>query len=602
MDRRGWLWKKKSSDKSIIAVAHLEDQDNGKNNINNYVQISMESYTHMCALEDQVKALEDKLSAAYSELNNKDNLVKQHATVAEEAVSGWEKADAQVASLRCQLKSVTVSKLVVEDRALHLEGALNECMKQIRTVKEDSEQKLQELILVKSQQWEKVKSEFEVKIDKLEQGLGREASENAALLRSLQDSSDKIARLEDEKSQAEAEVELLKKNVESYKKEIASLKYEVHVISKELDIRNEEKNMLMRSAQVASQKNAEDARNIANIEAECQRLRGLLRRKLPGPAALAQMKQEVGSEFLARQLEVLEEETKRLKEALATSNAELQASRNLYTKTVCRLKTLEKGAEKTNLAINFNNPASITSSISDDGHEEPESPIESSAASTSDLSEIKRVTSVGKFKKEKSEAIMELMNDFLEVEKMVTNKQSDEPPKVEDAEHMQDLKEQLLAELKEQLASSHKSYSLAEIQLKCMTESYQSLKRHAEYLEAENKILQEKIEELKNDLVEQKRCHADALVRHREIEEKMRRDKCLVCGSNLAADKCMTTDKGMELAECQETLYTLGRQLQALCPQIEMPISHLGKRLQMNDMSLNSSIGSSQPGYICLLN
>ena len=38
-------------------------------------------------LEDQVKALEAKLSAAYSELNNKDNLVKQHAKVAEEAVS-----------------------------------------------------------------------------------------------------------------------------------------------------------------------------------------------------------------------------------------------------------------------------------------------------------------------------------------------------------------------------------------------------------------------------------------------------------------------------------------------------------------------------------
>jgi len=39
-------------------------------------------------LEDQLKALEAKLSSVYSELNNKDNLVKQHAKVAEEAVSG----------------------------------------------------------------------------------------------------------------------------------------------------------------------------------------------------------------------------------------------------------------------------------------------------------------------------------------------------------------------------------------------------------------------------------------------------------------------------------------------------------------------------------
>jgi hypothetical protein len=61
----------------------------------NYVQISMESYARMSGLEDQVvnledqvKDLESKLSAAYSELDNKENLVKQHAKVAEEAVSG----------------------------------------------------------------------------------------------------------------------------------------------------------------------------------------------------------------------------------------------------------------------------------------------------------------------------------------------------------------------------------------------------------------------------------------------------------------------------------------------------------------------------------
>lgn len=48
----------------------------------------MDSYTCMTGLEDQVKDLESKLSAAYSELDNKENLVKQHAKVAEEAVSG----------------------------------------------------------------------------------------------------------------------------------------------------------------------------------------------------------------------------------------------------------------------------------------------------------------------------------------------------------------------------------------------------------------------------------------------------------------------------------------------------------------------------------
>lgn len=67
-----------------------------------YVQISVESYTHLNGLEDKVKSYEDqvqnledevkelneKLSEAQSEMINKENLVKQHAKVAEEAVSG----------------------------------------------------------------------------------------------------------------------------------------------------------------------------------------------------------------------------------------------------------------------------------------------------------------------------------------------------------------------------------------------------------------------------------------------------------------------------------------------------------------------------------
>ncbi|XP_027361516.1 filament-like plant protein 5 isoform X2 [Abrus precatorius] len=946
MDRRGWLWKKKPSDKitkaeiavatsesvgsTLSSVAHLGDQqDNCKNK--NYVQISMESYTHMSGLEDQVvsledqiKALEAKLSAAYSELNNKDDLVKQHAKVAEEAVSGWEKADAEVVSLRRQLESLSLSKLTVDERAAQLDGALKECMKQIRTIKEESEQKLQEVILMKSQQWEKIKLEFEAQIDRLEEGLHEEAGENAALLRSLQESSNRIVKMKEEKSEAEAEVELLKKNSQSKEKELTSLKYELHMISKELDIRNEEKNIIMRSAEVANKQHMEDVKNIAKLEGECQRLRGLLRKKLPGPAALAQIKLEAESschvisaphlrktylksdslqesEFLTKQLEELEEETKTLKEALASSNAELKASRNLYTKTVGRLKNLEaeiqvfhqeRRAQKSILATNYenplsriySNPPSITS-ISDNGHEDPESPVESCAVSIPDHSDIRRVRSVGKFENHTSEIISDLMDDFLEVEKMAclsdngsvplgilskanddaedkkhtsclssnqncfeitdsegdylpilkrlqsiismitiseakdsniwklfgdlqvtvcelrsylpttsdcplclksncndddssfqqffktgmpvpvsgdsivgtefgitelqgvtaissihrfvltlgretsqlqgncynghkldanseeisfslnqlsTNKtslefvlklsqaltktieshlkyldckgkrvdinsttslapnemyfntdgcfrqlssNSDVPKEVvspgselnlissehssadfkqmepekddkvtEHDEHMQDLKEknmmpenmQLLEELKAQLALSHKSYSLTEIQLKCMTEAYKSLQTHVDELEAENKFLKEKMDELKNDLAEEKRCHHDALMRYKEIEETMQRDKCLVCASKSAANNSINDGKDKELAaaekklaECQETLYILSRQLQAMCPQIGVTMTHHSKRFQMNEKLVKPTYASSKSYGSC---
>ena len=96
----------------------------------NYVQISVESYSHLTGLEDQVKSYEDQLksyedqvksydeqvkkyedqqlvyedqiknledevkdlneqlSAAHDEITAKENVVKQHAKVAEDAVSG----------------------------------------------------------------------------------------------------------------------------------------------------------------------------------------------------------------------------------------------------------------------------------------------------------------------------------------------------------------------------------------------------------------------------------------------------------------------------------------------------------------------------------
>ena len=60
-----------------------------------FVQISPETYAHLTESEEQVKVLDEKvktlnekLSASESEITTKDALVKQHAKVAEAAVSG----------------------------------------------------------------------------------------------------------------------------------------------------------------------------------------------------------------------------------------------------------------------------------------------------------------------------------------------------------------------------------------------------------------------------------------------------------------------------------------------------------------------------------
>ncbi|KAG2319685.1 hypothetical protein Bca4012_054076 [Brassica carinata] len=474
MDRKSWPWKKKPSEKA--APVSDQDQENGKKA--SYIQISFDQYSHLnglkddvhkyeelvAKLQDQIKDLDSKLSTANADITDKEALVKQHSKVAEEAVSGWEKAEAEASALKTHLETVTLAKLTVEDRAAHLDGALKECMKQIRILKEENEQKLHDLIVTNTNQMDKIRDEFESKIGEFEQELLRSAAENDALSRSLQERSNMVMRISQEKSQAESEIEHLKNNIESCEREINTLKYETHVITKELEIRNEEKNMSMRSAEAANKQHLEGVKKITKLEAECQRLRTLVRKKLPGPAALAQMKMEVESlgrgdygdhhrqrrsparpssplmspmsqisdfsldnmqkfhkenDLLTERLLAMEEETNMLKEALAKRNSELQVSRNLCAKTANRLQTLEaqmmsKSPSKSGFEMHVSNPPSMAS-MSEDGNEDARS---IAGSLMSDFSQTNKDKNNAKMKKNESANQLELMDDFLEMEKL----------------------------------------------------------------------------------------------------------------------------------------------------------------------------------------
>ncbi|KAL4283991.1 hypothetical protein GQ457_16G013210 [Hibiscus cannabinus] len=508
MDRH-WPWKKKSSDKTskaaatAVAVAATVPVDAVAANLASptpqgdedthkkpkYVQISVESYSHLTGLENQVKTYEEqvqlleeeikdlyeKLESANTEISAKEDLVKQHTKVAEEAVSGWEKAEAEALALKNQVESVTLLKLTAEDRASHLDGALKECMRQIRNLKEEHEQKLQDVEVSKNKQCEKIKMELEAKLANLDRELLKAEAENVAISRSLQERSNMLIKISDEKSQAEAQIERLKGSIDSCEREINSLKYELHVVSKELDIRNEEKNMSMRSAEAANKQHMDGVKKIAKLEAECQRLRGLVRKRLPGPAALAQMKLEVESlgrdygdtrlkrspvrpstphmspvsdfsldnaqrfhkenEFLTERLLAMEEETKMLKEALAKRNSELLTSRSLCAKTSSKLQSLEaqlavsdqqRSSSKAIVQIpaevyssqNASTPPSVTS-VSEDGNDDDRSCAESWAtALVSELSQFKKEKSADKSYKTENSKHLDLMDDFLEMEKL----------------------------------------------------------------------------------------------------------------------------------------------------------------------------------------
>ena len=69
------------------------------------------------------------------------------------------------------------------------------CMRQIRNLKEEHEQKIQEVALSKTKQLDKIKGELEAKIVNFEQELLRSAAENGALSRSLQECSNMLIKL-----------------------------------------------------------------------------------------------------------------------------------------------------------------------------------------------------------------------------------------------------------------------------------------------------------------------------------------------------------------------------------------------------------------------
>ncbi|KAK4381697.1 Filament-like plant protein 3 [Sesamum angolense] len=97
-------------------------------------------------LNDSVKALSEKLSEALLNIRSKEDLVKQHAKVAEEAVS---------------------EELDPGERVGHLDGALKECLRQLRQAREEQEEKIYEAVAKKGCEWESKKSELQNKLVEL---------------------------------------------------------------------------------------------------------------------------------------------------------------------------------------------------------------------------------------------------------------------------------------------------------------------------------------------------------------------------------------------------------------------------------------------------
>lgn len=261
MDRRSWLWRRRSTEKcptgaetessaSTPSERLTDEQDTPKSTPSPEIA-SKEAQNNSNV---KVKVLSERLSSAVLDIRAKDDLVKQHSKVAEEAVLGWEKAEKEIASLKTQLNAATVRNSTLEDRIVHLDGALKECVRQHRRAKEEQDQKIQDALAQQARRWESEKTDLELRIIELKAKL--EAKSEL----SVTTDSDASSRLA------------------SREKENSALKVQLLAKVEELELRTIEKELNRRAAETASKQQIESIKKMAKLEAECRRLQATARR------------------------------------------------------------------------------------------------------------------------------------------------------------------------------------------------------------------------------------------------------------------------------------------------------------------------------------
>ncbi|WVZ88563.1 hypothetical protein U9M48_035069 [Paspalum notatum var. saurae] len=315
MDRAGWLWRRKSSDKSpggsdssVSVSSHSEqcsdDQGQSPEASRSKFDYSQESGAarslngklaagldlndsnpergqsgelHVSSnirdeeIKESMKSLKDKLSAALLTIRAKEDLVKQHTKVTEEAVAGWEQAEAEVTALKGLLEASCQKNASLQDQVSHLDEALKECVRQLRLAREEQEDKIREIVSKKSQVPQSENTELLNHITELKQRLEVTRSEASSSMLLQHDLQEKLQAIDRENLD-------LKAKLQAIEKENMDLKAKLLVQSKDLKILMLERDLSNQAAETASKQHLESVKKIARVEAECRRLQHLTRK------------------------------------------------------------------------------------------------------------------------------------------------------------------------------------------------------------------------------------------------------------------------------------------------------------------------------------
>ncbi|RZB68991.1 Filament-like plant protein isoform D [Glycine soja] len=478
-------------------------------------------------LNDGLRNMSEKLSAALVNVNAKEDLVKQHAKVAEEAIAGWEKAENEVAVLKKQLDTVILRNSVLEDRVTHLDGALKECVRQLRQTREEQEENIYDAVAKKTQELESAKIKLENKLTELQNKLDASEAKSSSI-----------------------DFDMCQK-VENLERENMALRHEILVQSEDLEVRTIERDLSTQAAETASKQHLESIKKVAKLEAECRRLRSMASR-----ASLANDHKSI-----------------------AQSSFSVESPTDSQSDSADRLATLETEAKK----MNGSEPNKCEPSC-----------LDSWASAL--------IAELDQFKNEKcrqtpsSSVKIDLMDDFLEMERLVALPESKKENMVQELVAINqcinkeislrvefEIMNQQMDELKEKLEKVEADKAELEIALmnseECIEESQHQLRETQEKLEelqrelenaykskqrvenhlldmvAEAETLSVKVEFLEAEVDKERAVSSEIAMKYRDLEEEFERKSAKVDILEVELDKKdLSSEIAMKCRDLEEEL------------------------------------------------
>uniref|UniRef100_A0A0A9DA28 Filament-like plant protein 7 n=1 Tax=Arundo donax TaxID=35708 RepID=A0A0A9DA28_ARUDO len=250
---------------------------------------------------------------------------------------------------------------------------LRSCMEQMLLAREEKQHLIIEATNTISYEQKKTR-DSQQKFEDANKRLDKVIIENHNLRNTVDLKEKLIKELKESKANSDQKLTDATAKFEFLQKQCASLKYEVRILQEKLQIRNKEREYDLKSIDAAQNQQKESMKKISALETECQRLRTMVRKRLPGPAALAKMKDEVKrqgtssdengarrqriavqpqlrarhsmSEGYLVKLQELSDENRHLRQLLAKKESDLQFMQLKYVDEACKLSVLQRQLEE----------------------------------------------------------------------------------------------------------------------------------------------------------------------------------------------------------------------------------------------------------------